>query len=513
MIKKQWRTTIILSAVLVALLAVWLVSSLIPENTPEETTITTNDLPLVFQADKEDVAGIDLVNPTGSYTLLPVEVRDDDGQKSIEWTVEGMDSELLSSSALNNLVISCLTLYGGKEIETDETDLSLFGLANPDTTVTIRLENGESHQIALGKELPSGYFKYAMLDNTGVIYSVASSTIANFQQSIIDLLDSDNIIGIEDEALTGMTFARARDDLFISADCVYSEQSDGSGTTAFYAFDLHKPIEINANSTDLTVLVQEIMKMGVNSFVELNPQDISAYGLDNPAYTVELVTADRSVTVKIGAETGDGSYYAISSEMDAVYTVKTSAFTKLDMPLLEMIDTLFNLKSIWLVDSFSFEMGDTAFESTVALDKGQDNADESAIFMLDGKDAKIFSENNKNLYTRFYMRVIGLKIAGIDALAQPVYEPAGRLVFNMAADTENDVPAYTEVIEFVERDDYTYYVFIDSEYTGYYLNAEEAFTSNKTDQEGVLVAYRKLLYAMEHAVDGVFNTQEGYQLD
>jgi len=139
--------------------------------------------------------------------------------------------------------------------------------------------------------------------------------------------------------------------------------------------------------------------------------------------------------------------------------------------------------------------------------------DDEVKFELNGKNAKIFSEKKKNLFSSFYQRIIALQVAGADPTADPVNTRDGSITYSMKADTVNNQPAYTEVIEFARRDDYTYYVFIDGEYTGFYLDGTKAFTADETGNEGIVVAYKKMIYAIEHAVDGVFNTEEGYQLD
>ena len=81
-----------------------------------------------------------------------------------------------------------------------------LGLDDPKTQVTVTLKSGESHTISFGNELASGYFDYAILDKTGTIYSVSSSTIAKAKLAITDLLDKEQVIGIEDADLTGMVF-------------------------------------------------------------------------------------------------------------------------------------------------------------------------------------------------------------------------------------------------------------------------------------------------------------------
>lgn len=147
------------------------------------------------------------------------------------------------------------------------------------------------------------------------------------------------------------------------------------------------------------------------------------------------------------------------------------------------------------------------------MTKDQRADDDGVVFTIDGENARIFSEKDKSLYSIFYQRLIGILIEGLDTAAQPVNTRDVRLVFHIKADEENNVPAYTKIIEFAKRDDYTYYVFTDGVYGGYFVDGEKAFTSDRTDNEGILVAYKMIRYAMEHAVDGIFNTQEGYQLD
>jgi hypothetical protein len=73
--------------------------------------------------------------------------------------------------------------------------------------------------------------------------------------------------------------------------------------------------------------------------------------------------------------------------------------------------------------------------------------------------------------------------------------------------------ARVEKVEFARRDDYTDYVFIDNEYTGCYISRDDAFYSQESGSEGIVTAYKMMKYAMDAAVDGVFDTEDGYKLD
>ena len=125
--KKQWRTPIILSVLLVALILVWVGSTLLPGGTgTSDTTATTAELPIVYQADKDDVASIAVDNEQGSFTLLP-RVVTEDGKTSIGWYVEGLEDLPLADTTIDSIVTVGTILYASKEISAGETNLAPFG--------------------------------------------------------------------------------------------------------------------------------------------------------------------------------------------------------------------------------------------------------------------------------------------------------------------------------------------------------------------------------------------------
>jgi len=511
--KKQWRTILIMGIALVALILVWVGSTLLPGQEPTEATTTTSlNLPVIHKIDAGQVTSISVRNETDSYTLLPRTVSKD-GKDQLIWTVEGMDQLPFDTSLTEDVANVGLILYASKEISAGETNLAPYGLDNAKTSITVRYKSGETHTISFGNQLASGYYDYAILDGKGTIYSVASSTVDDLKQPMLALLDKKQVIGIEAADLKGLVFERAKDSLKIAAECEYAEINNGGTTSASYTFKLSEPIVISGNADSLTNFTTAALNLSVTGFVELNPADLSKYGLDLPQYTITLQSAAKTVTVRIGKMANDTDYYMISDAVPVVFKAARSSLTNIDMPFVEMIERLFSLKSIWLVDHVKVSLPDAVFTTEIDFPKDKSADDEEVKFTLNGQNAKIFSEKDKSLFTSFYQRMIALQVAGADPQASPVNTHDGSITYYMKADTENNQPAYTEVIEFAKRDDYTYYVFIDGEYTGFYIDGTKAFTSAENGNEGIVIAYKKLMYAIEHAVDGVFNTEEGYQLD
>lgn len=511
---KQYRSLIVFGAIIVVLLLVWIGSAVIPGLGNSDETTTTSTAAAIDPLFKTDMTGIgylEVVNATGTFKLIPENVTDKDGKVVQIWSVEGKEDYPFSSSTLESLAKVAGNVYASKEIATGVTDLAPYGLDKPSATLRVFLKDGASHEIKFGNEIPSGYYDYAMLDNSGRVCTVASSTGDRVRVKLMDLLDKAKVVGLDPNGLTSLVFERPKDELkLVSTVKLIGEAGSGS---EYLDFSIQEPVRRNGSSEGLTKLVSESTALTVVSFTELDPVDLAQYGLDKPQYSFTLTTEEKTVQLKIGNKADSANYYAMSDQLPAVFTVAASTFTSVDMKVTEMMDRFVCLESIWEVSKIEADILGTKFVTEIEMTKDQRADDDGVVFTIDGENARIFSEKDKSLYSIFYQRLIGILIEGLDTAAQPVNTRDVRLVFHIKADEENNVPAYTKIIEFAKRDDYTYYVFTDGVYGGYFVDGEKAFTSDRTDNEGILVAYKMIRYAMQHAVDGIFNTQEGYQLD
>ncbi len=511
--KKQLKTLIIFGSLIVILLLVWLGSSIIPGlgQTVETTELAPKDVLNILQQEATDIAYLEIVNPEISFRLLPEQVIGKDDKVDLIWSVEGMEDYPFSSTALENLARVASNLYASQQIAEDVTDLAPYGLDQPQAILRAVRKDGTSHEIKFGNTIPSRYYNYLTLDDSGVIYTVAATTADRVKSSLLDILDRSIVSDLEANELEKLVFWRAKDDLEIISDIELIGQA-GSGYE-YLNFTITSPIIRTGSSEGLTKLAAEAAGTAVKDYIELDPQDLSVYGLDKPSYRFSMTSKDKEIEILLGSKASSTSYYAISNQLNAVFTVNSSSYTMIDMKVTEMIDRFVSLESIWTVSQIDAAILGTEFTTKIDMEQEQRADDEEVSFMLDGRDAKILSESKKSLFSQFYQRLISILIEGLDTQAQPVNTKDASLIFHIKADTENNLPAYQKIVEFAKRDEYTYYVFIDGVYGGYYIDGEKAFTLERSGDEGILVAYRKMIYAMDNAVDGIFNTEEGYQID
>lgn len=510
---KQMRNLVIMGSVLVLLVGAWVATKVVPGLKPAETTTTTQTaLPAVFSVEADTVAQILVHNDQADLTLLPIEVKAADGTTTLSWKVDGAGQYPLATGLVEGLAESALDVAAVEEIAAQTADLAQYGLDQPLATLTVIGKDNSRHVIKIGNPLPSGNGDYVLLDNSGRVCSAESTVGENAAKSLLDLLDMSAVSGgLTTADLTGFTFKRLKDNLELVTAC--ETQSDSTSGTSGIIFTALEPVARAGDTTSLTTLVNTALGLSASKYVELNPTDLAKYGLDRPQLTFVLTAAGKTVTLAIGQPAGDSQTYVLSSAVPAVYTTADSNLSAVDLNLTELLDSFVSLESIWTLDSIEFKAQDVAFKTEIAMTKDAKIDDESVTLKLDGRDAKIKSQTGSSLFSAFYQRLIGQEMAGYDPAAAPVNSHAISLTFHIKADTAAGTPAKTKLVEFSRRDDYTDYVFVDGAYTGGYVEHATAFTSQRSGSEGIIVAYRRMIYAMDHAADGVFNTEDGYSLD
>ena len=517
---KQFRSLIILGVALVALLAVWLGSTLIPGLKPEETTTaaSTSVEQTLYAAEAASVARITVRNESGELVLTPKPATDTDGKATIAWDVASANGLPVNSTLLKGIVDAALNVTYSEVIAESTTDLASFGLADGKVSLAITGQDGTTHTLTFGNELSSGVATYARLDQENRVVAVSPNYKQQASTTLLALIDTTKALGgLNFKTLTGLTFDRLEGAIHLMSTCKANNPEDAA---AGYAFTLSEPVNRPGNPTNLSAIVNGVLDLTGLQVIDLAPQDLSTYGLDQPRYQIKLDSSEvPGVTFAIGKSAGEGLYYLTSSALMAsstqpvVMTVSSSQLKAVDLAFEDYVDRYIALKEIWLVSSVDIDLGDLQFNIAIKMDKGQNSSDDNISFKLDGQDANIKDQKKNSLFSNFYQSLIGIQLTGFDFSATPANTADSRIVYHLEADPETSQPAKDLTIEFARRDAYTDYVFVDGQYTGYFANHQDTFTQDREGSEGLRIAYLKLKYAIDHAVNGVFNTEEGYQLN
>ena len=503
---KQWRKIIIFASTLVVLIALLVVGSLMkkPEGDGTEATPTPGPDPVV-DVDESDVSGIRIENEKGILELKATRVTaststsgllsggssSSSSTETIEWSLVRPENVRYSAAEVKRKAAFFVLVNALADIATGTDNLGEYGLDDPSSTVTLTLRSGEERKVLYGNPTVGGNSYYAMLEGSGRICTVSGSAGETAMMDVLELLDTDIYGGLTSMELTNLDFTRTKDALTLSA--VSNGDADPeAGTENTWKFTA--PVETAANLDGYSRFLTEVMAVRAAEYVKVAPEDLAEYGLDKPDYAITLRTASRTVKLLIGGNAGGGDRYGYTDYMNAVFIISASSLTTIDKPITELMDSFVHMVSIWELSAIDIRIGDETI--VCGIEDYQDKSQESN-FTVNGKDANVINSSEDSYFRSFYQSLISLFIKGIDVEAKPVYKEDILVKYTLKEDGK------VVRIAFTPRDEYTYYVFKEGKYMGYYVSKDD-FYSEAAGNEGLLPAYRILTEAMEKQVDGVY---------
>lgn len=175
--------------------------------------------------------------------------------------------------------------------------------------------------------------------------------------------------------------------------------------------------------------------------------------------------------------------YVMQEDEKEVYTISLDPFTFLDKPLKEIVEVFAYITNIWDVDKIVVEMDGYMANCELQTDPDQDTDKDK--FFLNGKDASMKDENDRQPFRTYYQSLIGVTLSEIEPDANPSGE--AEITFTYYRKVEPKVMK----VEFIPKDDRYYYVKRNGKYSGILVEKKKF-----DEPEGVRESYRKLMEVM-----------------
>ena len=457
-----------------------------------ESLPTENVNAFIAQTKLLDTITVSSKEPSSPNVCVKIENAND---FSFNASYEGEDKDpdaSYSSSKLTDYV-SSMSLFSGTLISSGMS-LAEYGLDDPLYTVTYNYTTGESHTVNIGNPTPDGLSCYINVDGGSSVYAVPFLKAQYAGYTGIDFIES-RILDLDYINIRTIRFQRTSDDLDITCDVDYDKMSE---TAAFHVVE---PFIIDA-SENFATLVGYVAKLEITSFVEdINPDNIRSYGLDKPAFTFVFTNNDgSSVEVDLSSNMA-GYYYGNIKGSSDYFKVSDSKIKLLEAPVLSLLEPYVAYYTASELSSVKGSYKDNEF--VFALDVGDTEAisDDGADVMLDGRNAKIFNSEGRSYCAMFFESLACMDIGGIDLGARPEYkDPVCSLSF-ISRDYN------TKKIDFVARTSDSYHVFVNGEYSGFYVFDKVLFNNGGQDtySYGVWEAYKLLNDAISNNINGVYD--------
>jgi hypothetical protein len=437
---KLYRNAIIL--VVVAALLVGAYFFISSRKTTDNNTDNTSNIVKLSDYTSDEIESVTLENAEGTFVIV---------KKDDKWTLSTPTDIVADSSVLSSIVINSSSISVDKLIEGDAKDLSLYGLDKPNVVVTVKPKEGDEIVIDIGNKTPTNSGYYVKLHNENNVY-ILSSYSGDKLYTDKNGLRTTSLYTITADKINKFSLER-------NGENVFAAELDNNTST----WNMLQPIKGSVNPSAISPMLEAFTGVTVKEFVEDNTNNLSAYGLDKPLYTIEFSTTDSgSYKISLGKEKSKGSeMYALISGYDEVFTIDSSAFTFLDKPIEEIAEVFAYIVNIQNVKAIDLTMDGKTTNMTIDCyvdADGKTNTDKDK-FTVNGIDASGKNEDGKQPFRNFYQALIGVSLDKVDPDANPT-------LTNPEITINYTLKEGSMKVEYVSKDDKYYYVFRNGEYAG-----------------------------------------------
>jgi hypothetical protein len=240
------------------------------------------------------------------------------------------------------------------KIERDEVvaqnpqDLAAFGLQQPPVTVSAKLADGKSIEIAFGAENPRKTFHYAKIAGSNDVFLAPNNWATVFTRTVSDLRNK-KVLEFETEDIDSVKVTSAGNELEI--------QKSGDH------WQIKKPADVAADDSEVTSFLSSLKFARASSFPDASV-DLKKAGLVAPATRITLhdrkAGADRVLLIGSTAETD--KYYAKDAARNSILIIEKEIPDKARRPIFDWRD-----KSITRIDRNNIEGIEIQRESDKAV--------------------------------------------------------------------------------------------------------------------------------------------------
>ncbi len=411
----------------------------------------------------------------------------------LTWQILSDDVEVdmtdLVQYMITDSVYSFSNFVAEGTIDVDNIVLSDYGLENPDYKIEISRNDGTVTTILIGYPTYEGSQCYFCEQGDNHVYLV-SSQIRSLCSNGLSSFRNLNQVNIEYSEVNSISYLRTNEDLSI---IIVPDSSQGINS-----YRITSPF-ISDVSGSFSNMINSLLNLRVDSYIDIEESDIELYGLDNPAYIFEIVKTDGNKVVYSFSSCINGFYYGFCSESSEYFAIDDNILMYLESPLISVISPYLNYCEPSEIQKITCSYGENDFvyeiDSTVPL------SDDTSVYSIDGRNPRIFSSSGACYGEILFNSISNIQIGGIEldvdiSPVNPVFEI-------------NYVYKDYRVIDisFIQRDNYSYFAFINGEYTGYYVYSDEFLKNGGTylDNYGVWAAYELFNTAVSNSINGVYD--------
>ncbi|MCI0418913.1 MAG: DUF4340 domain-containing protein [Acidobacteria bacterium] len=307
----KWKNLAIVAALFAALFAWVYFYEIKGEKTREEAVEKEKK---IFQFEEKDIAQITLKSAEGEFVLQ----KDKDNWKLVQPLAAKADK-----STVDSLTSDIAQAKSERALDDPNPNFRNFGLEPAGVKVTVKLNDGKTHELELGDKDFSSSSVFARVPGQNKVLLLSSSLHSSATKKLFDFRDK-NVLEFQRDQLKAMNI------LTKGKEYALEKASDD--------WNVKKPFESRADNTEINSIVGDLEFAKVEEFVD-STAELKTYGLTSPAVRVDLFLGDNRArkTLLVGNKI-DSNYYAKDEARDTVFKIKEDLFKKLDFEATKIRD-------------------------------------------------------------------------------------------------------------------------------------------------------------------------------
>lgn len=210
-----------------------------------------------------------------------------------------------------------------------EASLEDFGLDPPDVSVHLQMEDDELDTLLFGDESPTGSYAFVKRAGEKDVFTVPLWRKDNVNKELFDLRDR-RILGFERTEVRTIELERAAERIVLAR-----EEED------YYSADwtMEEPIETQADRDAVRGLLNDLDNGKAEEFSDEAPEDLTPYGLDEPAIDVTLwIGKDKARKRLMIGDSAGARYYAKDEARSPVFLVDSALVGRISKDVFDLRD-------------------------------------------------------------------------------------------------------------------------------------------------------------------------------
>jgi hypothetical protein len=241
------------------------------------------------------------IKKTGGDTI---DLKRDNGK----WSIVEPKPYTADPDTSSSLVSALTSINADKTVEDKATDLSPYGLKNPQIDVTVTRKDGKTNELLIGDDTPPGNSgNYVKLAGDPHVYTVLSFVKTGIDKSLNDLRDK-RLMTFDSDKLTRVELQAK------GAPVEFGKNSSNEWTIV-------KPKTLRADSSSVETVIGKLK----DAKMDLASPDADAakkFAAATKIATAGVTDAGGTQTLEVRQDK-DKNYFAKSSAMEGVYKIAT----------------------------------------------------------------------------------------------------------------------------------------------------------------------------------------------